>query len=160
MSESMAVAEGLSLQVSRVIKAKRTRVFESWTKPELLHLWFAPGTMTVPHASVDLRVGGAYRLEIKGDGGAINIVSGSYTEIVPDELLSFTWEWENFPGPVSQVTVVFKDVVGGTEVILTHERLGTEELRDKHLQGWKGCLQNLALLYDPDAGVSEYKGCA
>jgi uncharacterized protein YndB with AHSA1/START domain len=159
MSEGVAVSENVSLQVTRMIKARRQRVFDSWTKPELMHLWFAPGTMRVTSASTDPRVGGAYRIEMRGDE-ATNIVTGVYTEIVPNELLSFTWGWQNHPGPESQVTVLFKDVTGGTEVILTHERLANEESRNKHEHGWKGCLQNLARLYDPDEDASEYHGCS
>jgi uncharacterized protein YndB with AHSA1/START domain len=142
-----------------MIKARRPRVFDSWTKPELMHLWFAPGTMTVADAAVDLRVGGAYRVEMRSDGAVTNIAAGVYTEIVPNERLSFTWGWKNFPGPESQVTVVFRDVDGGTEVVLTHDRLPNEESRDKHQHGWLGCLANLVRLYDPEAEASTYNGC-
>jgi uncharacterized protein YndB with AHSA1/START domain len=158
MSNGVAVSESTSLQVSRMIKARRQRVFESWTNPELLHLWFAPGTMSVTTATTDPRVGGAYRIEMKS-AEVTNIITGVYTEIVPNELLSFTWGWQNYPVPESRVTVLFKDVDGGTEVILSHERLSTEELRNKHEHGWVGCLHNLARLYDPAEGISEYNGC-
>src|SRR5271155_4654781 len=114
MSESVAVSENVSLRVSRLIKARRSRVFDSWTKPELMNLWFAPGTMTVPNASADLRIGGAYRVEMKGDAEVTHIAHGVYQEIVPNELLRFTWGWQDVPAE-SVVTVEFKDVAGGTE---------------------------------------------
>jgi uncharacterized protein YndB with AHSA1/START domain len=148
MSDGAAVKENLSLQVTRMVKARRERVFDAWTKPELMHLWFAPGTMTVPHASADLRVGGAYRVEMKGDAEVPHIVGGIYQEIVPNELLRFTWGWQGGPEAQSVVTVEFKDVDGGTEVILTHERLPDAESRDKHQHGWIGCLENLAGLFE------------
>jgi uncharacterized protein YndB with AHSA1/START domain len=148
MSNGTALSENLSLQVKRMVKARRHRVFDAWTKPELMHLWFAPGTMTVPHASADLRVGGAYRVEIKGDAEVPHVASGVYQEIVPNELLRFTWGWQGGPDMQSVVTVEFKDVDGGTEVILTHERLPDAEWRDKHEHGWIGCLANLARVFD------------
>jgi glutathione S-transferase len=159
MSDGIAVSESVSLQVKRFVNARRPRVFDAWIKPELMYLWFAPGAMKVASASADARVGGAYRIEIQGDGAVTNIAAGVYTEIVPNELLSFTWGWQNFPGWESLVTVVFKDLEGGTEVILTHERLPNEESRDKHQHGWLGCLSNLARLYDPEAEASTYNGC-
>ena len=143
MSEAAAVSANHALQVSRMVKARRQRVFDAWTKPELMHMWFAPGTMTVPSASADLRIGGAYRVEMSGDAGVTHIVHGVYQEIVTNELLRFTWGWQHVDDE-SMVTVEFKDAEGGTEVILTHERLGTAELRDKHEHGWTGCLENLA----------------
>jgi len=147
MSDGTAVSENLSLQVSRMVKAKRHRVFDAWTKPELMHLWFAPGSMTVASASADLRIGGAYHVEIKGDAGVIHMVHGVYQEIIPNERLRFTWGWQDVPDG-SVVTVEFKDVEGGTEVILTHERLTTVEWRDRHEHGWNGCLVNLAGVFD------------
>lgn len=152
---SGVVSAGYSLQVTRMVKAKRPRVFEAWTNPELMHLWFAPGTMTVPSASADLRVGGAYRVVMKGDGEVTHVVSGVYEEIVPNELLRFTWGWLGGDEEQSLVTVEFKDAVDGTEVILTHERLSTEESRNKHQHGWIGCLQNLAVLFEGDSARTQ-----
>ena len=158
MSESVAVSENVAIRISRVIKAKRPRVFDSWTRPDRMHLWFAPGTMIVPYATVDLRIGGEYRIEMRNDAAPSLIVSGVYRQIVPNELLSFTWQWENLPGGESLVTVEFKDVEGGTEVLLTHEGLPNEESRQKHQQGWMGCLANLARLHDPNAETEAYNG--
>ena len=42
------------------------------------------------------------------------------------------------------VTVEFKDVKAGTEVIITHQRFANVKTRNLHKQGWKGCLDNLA----------------
>jgi len=148
MSDGVTVKENLSLQVKRMVKAKRQRVFDAWTKPELMHLWFAPGTMTAPHASTDLRVGGAHRVEINGDADVTHVASGVYQEIVPNELLRFTWGWQGGLEAQSVVTVEFKDADGGTEVILTHERLPDVEWWDKHQHGWIGCLENLAALFE------------
>src|SRR5512140_3197913 len=96
-------AEGLSLQIRRVIKGSRQRVFDAWTKPEQIRQWFGPAALSVKDATTDLRVNGAYRIEMEGDasncvppkdstgGGRRPIATGRYTEIVPNERLSFTW---------------------------------------------------------------------
>jgi uncharacterized protein YndB with AHSA1/START domain len=135
------------LQVRKIIKAKRQRVFEAWTKPELMMKWYAPGEMKTPSASSDLKIGGAYRVEMKGPmGGEIvnPTVRGTYQKIVQNELVSFTWRWDGDDSPETLVTVELKDVDGGTEVILTHERFPSSEEKDKHQHGWIGCLENLA----------------
>lgn len=134
------------LQVKKFIKAKREKVFEAWTKPEMMKKWYAPGEMTVANASSDLRVGGTFQVAMQGIGSEMvnPIVSGKYTKIIPNELLVFTWKWQGHSSPESIVTVEFKDVNGGTEVTLTHDRLASKESRDKHEHGWKGCLDNLA----------------
>jgi uncharacterized protein YndB with AHSA1/START domain len=79
------------------------------------------------------------------NGQAMNpTVSGVYEKIVPDELVASTWPWQNEPSVRSLVTVQLRDVEGGTEITLTHERLPSAESRDKHQHGWNGCLENLA----------------
>jgi hypothetical protein len=42
------------------------------------------------------------------------------------------------------VTVQFEPHANVTEVIVTHERIPNEALRDVHQQGWIGCLKGLA----------------
>jgi hypothetical protein len=50
----------------------------------------------------------------------------------------------------SRVTVRFEPCEDGTEVIVVHERIDTEETRADHEKGWNGCLENLeALLASP-----------
>jgi uncharacterized protein YndB with AHSA1/START domain len=141
------MSENVKLQVKKVIKAKRQSVFDAWTKPELMKQWYAPGAMVTPNAQSDLKVGGAYMVEMKGEmeGEFVNpTATGKYTQIVPNELLSFTWGWVGDPSAKTLVTVEFKDVDGGTEVTLTHEQFEDKESRDNHLKGWTGCLENLA----------------
>ncbi len=140
------MSENTVLQLKKIIKAKRNNVFDAWTKPELMKQWYAPGSMKVPSASADLKIGGSYSVEMKGDmnGQPVNpTVSGVYQKIIPNELISFTWSWQNEPTNESLVTIEFKDVSGGTEVILTHERLRNAESKEKHQHGWLGCLENL-----------------
>ena len=116
--QEKAQSENLKLQVTRTIKASRPRVFDSWTKPELMERWFAPGAMTVANASADLQVGGQYRVEMHGVDGYVHVAAGVYKKIIPNEVLSFTWGGVCDPGPETLVTVEFKDVEGGTELTL------------------------------------------
>jgi uncharacterized protein YndB with AHSA1/START domain len=133
----------LSLDVSKTIAAPRTRVFAAWTDPELVKLWFAPGDMTVGDVKVDARVGGSYRIVMQGADMTPTAV-GEYKEIVTNERLVFSWQWEGDPSQPTLVTVTFHDVEGGTRVDLKHERLSSEESRARHEHGWIGCLENLA----------------
>lgn len=155
MMEERDVNSNLKLQLSRVIKAPRTRVYDAWTKPELMQSWFCPGNMIVPKAETDLRPGGSYRVEMQGSIDACEgspadvdmshkaVATGIYEKIVPNELLSFTWRGDWDASEVTLVTVEFRDVEGGTEVNLTHERFTSAESRNKHQHGWEGCLQKL-----------------
>ena len=141
------MSENVKLQLKQFIKAKPEKCFEAWTNPELMKKWYAPGEMFVPKASSDPKVGGSYLVEMKGEmnGQQVNpTAEGKYTKIIPNELVAFTWKWQHDSGPETLVTVEFKAVDGGTEVILTHERFPSSDARDRHQHGWNGCLVNLA----------------
>ncbi len=138
-----AVAE--RLVVKRTFNAPVERVYEAWTDPEKMKRWFAPGNMTVPSAEADVRAGGRYRVQMS-DGGSdceFHTTGGIYREVVPNERLVFTWQWEG-SDLETLLTLEFKGLsAGGTELTLTHEGFDSEDTRNKHGQGWDGCLANL-----------------
>lgn len=131
------------LQVSRVIKAKREKVFEAWIKPELMAKWFCPQDLKVADVTADAKVGGKYHIAMK-DTHKTFITFGTYKEIVPNKRLVFTWEWEEPDQAESVVTVDFEDRDGGTEVTVTHERYVDIQGEKGHLEGWTSALVNLA----------------
>jgi len=133
----------VALETSIIVNAPRPRVFAAWTTPELMKKWFAPGAMTVPAVEADARPGGTYSITMKGENSSPT-VAGEYQEVVQDEKLVFTWGWQGDASAKTLVTVLFRDAKGGTEVLLKHERFASPESRDRHLQGWDGCLANLA----------------
>jgi uncharacterized protein YndB with AHSA1/START domain len=141
------MSENLKLQIQKIMKAKRHNVFAAWTTPELLKKWIGPGALTIPSASVDLKVGGSYRIEMKGDmyGKYVDVVHiGTYRTVVTDELLSFTWGFQGDPAPETVITIVLKDANGGTEMTFTHEGFATVEARDMHQYGWSDTVEKLA----------------
>jgi uncharacterized protein YndB with AHSA1/START domain len=135
-----------TLKVNRVFQAPRERVFRAWTDARELARWFAPSTeYTTKVSELDLKVGGKYKVEMHHKGGNVHTVSGTYREITPPEKIVFTWNWEDSPGAIeSLVTLEFLDLGPSTEILLTHEHLPSGEERQKHEQGWNGCLAQLA----------------
>jgi hypothetical protein len=135
------------LQVTRLIKAPRERVFAAWTTPEMIPHWFGPANCQVIDAAIDLRVGGKYRFVASTAEYGEMSVTGVYREITAPSKLVFTWQWEddedwvNFP---SVVTVDLVEKNGATEVRITHEGLPSAEHAGRHEHGWNGCLDKLA----------------
>ena len=143
MPETMTTT---SFTLSRVVDAPSERVFAAWTEPAMLKRWWGPPGFTTPTAEVDLRLGGAYRLAMTSPGGETYVVFGTFVTIDVPKKLAYTWAWEEddgTPGHESLVTVEFKPKGTATEVVLTQERLANEESRDKHIDGWTGCLEHL-----------------
>ena len=137
-----------TLQLKYTFAAPRDRVFRAWTDPRELAKWFGPSpdySTVVPE--FDFRVGGRYRLEMHHKGGNVHKLTGVYREIKPPERVVFTWRWEQDPtAHESVVSVEFRDLGPSTEMTLTHENLPSAPERDKHRQGWDGCLAQLSKL--------------
>lgn len=73
--------------LQRQIDAPRERVYEAWTRADLLQRWWAPKGFTNPECEVDPRVGGSYRIVMQSPDGEQYPIKGSYLEIVPNEKL-------------------------------------------------------------------------
>jgi uncharacterized protein YndB with AHSA1/START domain len=135
----------VAVEVRRRFAAPRERVFAAWTSAEALKRWHAPEDAIVLDAGVDFRVGGRYQVQMRGTDGSLHLVAGQYREIDPPRRLVLTWRWEGNPDATeSLVTVEFLERDGETEIVLTHEGLTTEQVRQGHRHGWVGCLAKLA----------------
>ena len=138
-----AVASPSSLVVSRTYPASVERVFKAWTDANQLGQWFAPSDDCTTKANVDLRVGHQYRLAITHKGGNVHTILGTYRVIDPPRKLVYTWRWEGGPAADTLVTVDFTPDGDATKVTITHEQFLDAEARDKHNEGWNGCLNRL-----------------
>jgi len=134
----------VTLIVRKTIKATPERLFAAWTTAEALKQWWGPQGVKCIDAEVDLRKGGRYRIGNQLPDGKILWISGEFEEIEAPRKLVYTWRIEPDTVNVERVTVEFEAQGESTEVMVTHERIASEELRDMHQQGWVGCLQGLA----------------
>jgi uncharacterized protein YndB with AHSA1/START domain len=141
------------VQIRRVFAAPRAEVFEAWTKPEKLEKWMCRDTSqsATRYWAFDIREGGGFRLENRMPNGIVYKQWIRYRELKPPVKLVLEWNWERFDAQgksddglhESLVTVEFNDLGDSTEVVLTHELLPTEELREGVRRGWKGCFDVL-----------------
>lgn len=136
----------IALDLTRVIRAPRERVFEAWTTPALLVQWWGPGPVTCPEAHVDLRAGGTYRIANLETDGSITWISGTFEKVTPPEQLVYTWEVSILTTPPTLVTLDFLPHPEGTRLVLRHERFSDEPIRDMHGQSWALCIDKLERL--------------
>ncbi len=140
----------LELMINRTINAPRERVFRAWTEAEALNRWFSPDPAWVVTSSVDLRVGGEYWIEMHKPDGQTHRAKGMYREIHRPDRLVFTWTAGSCGATAvedSLVTVEFYEVDGKTQLTLTHQQFRDADSRDRHNQGWNGCLDRLQQIF-------------
>ncbi len=145
MSIATSVLIEPSLTLKRRLKAAPASVYAAWTDPEKILKWFGPEKIETLRAQADARVGGGFRIVMRGTDGEEHDVSGIYREVVPNEKLVFTWAWRSTPERESLVTVLIKPDGSGSLLTLIHEKFFDETARDRHQEGWTGCLDKLVL---------------
>jgi uncharacterized protein YndB with AHSA1/START domain len=143
MPASADLATKPSLTLKRRFNAAPEAVYAAWTDPEKIVKWFGPDTGPVAHAEADVRVGGRYTVIFSTEDGEEHHVSGTYKDVVPNEKLAFTWAWRTMPERESFVTILIKPDGDGTLFTMIHEQFFDEPARDRHREGWTGCLDKL-----------------
>ena len=154
MSTTVASPATAFVKKTRIIRASRQDVYDAWTKPEILKKWFGPVGDVCTLAESDTRVGGIFRFVCEPMPGTkvppgaprSSLVEGVYTEVVPGERMQRTGTHSGNPNSQALLTVSFRDVEGGTEVTVLHEKLPSD---NAHLYdaGWEGTLDKLGALF-------------
>ncbi|MBU1374357.1 MAG: SRPBCC family protein [Alphaproteobacteria bacterium] len=121
------------LVVTRTFDGPARIVFDAWTKPELMKLWWAPKSSGVPLRSceMDVRVGGQYRLEFGKDAATSFAFFGKYLEVVPPSRLV----WTNDESADAAVTTVTFEETDGKTLLVLHELYPSKEALDAAMVG-------------------------
>jgi len=129
--------------VRKILPATREDVFSAWTDPESLRHWMCPGDVVRAEAQLDVRVGGAFRILMKGTNQDYDH-TGVYQVVEPPSKLVFTWTSAGTGNQRTLVTVELFEHADGTELVLTHENLPTADSRRRHQGGWSSIADKLA----------------
>ena len=144
--EKAALEKRPSLILTRTYPVAPEKVWRAWIEPDALRRWWNQANEPGWRAELDVRVGGRYRILMRGPDGRDHEVTGVYREVVPNRKLVFTWtvprsvpELPRLSGE-SLVTVILRPVDGGTELEFRQEPMFDESARG----GWNGALDRLA----------------
>jgi uncharacterized protein YndB with AHSA1/START domain len=143
--------------ITRVLDAKRDLVFKAWTEPNHLARWWGPHGFTNPVCELDVRPGGAIRIDMRGPDGTVYPMTGVFREIIEPERLMFTASSLDDEGcPLFEVlnTVTFAERAGKTTVrVLARVVMTTPEVAP-YLEGMEpGWAQSLERLADQLASM-------
>jgi uncharacterized protein YndB with AHSA1/START domain len=141
-----AVAHVPTVRVSREIAAPASELFDAWLDPARLARWMRPLDTIRSDVTLDARVGGGFEILMHTPKGAVPH-TGSFQEISRPRRIVFTWNSPFAGDHGSLVTVDFNAKAHGTEVVITHERLPSEEMVRAHAGGWSSILERIGESY-------------
>lgn len=146
--------------VSRLIRAPRTAVYEAFLDPDALASWLAPGTMKGYVHTFEPYAGGTFRMSLtyqsledspEGKGGKssqdTDTFQGRFVELVPNEKIVWATEFESsdpdFAGEM-RLTWSFADEDGGTRVSVLCENIPPGIRPEDNEEGSRSSLDKLA----------------
>lgn len=119
--------------VSRIVNGPAHIVFEAWTKADIFRKWWVPKSVpiTLLSCTMDVRVGGQYRLRFQHAGGEMDFF-GTYLEVIPNSKIVWTNEEGGPDAPITTVTFTEKS---GKTLVVVSERHPTKESLEESLAG-------------------------
>ena len=125
----------MKITVEANVAAPIEDVWRAWTTPEDIVQWNAASDdWHTPRATVDLRVGGGFSSRMEARDGSMGFdLTGTYTKIVPHELIEFSLE---------DGRVVLVEFVAGEEGVKVRETFDAESTHPPEMQraGWQAIL--------------------
>lgn len=116
------------IYMERQFDAPKRLVFLAHSKAEHMRNWWGPRGFETTFCELDFRVGGKWRIAHKGPDGVEYGFHGEYREIVPNEKITWTFEFEGMPG-VAVETVTFEEKNGRT-ILRASSIAPSKEARD------------------------------
>lgn len=140
----MSTKSESALVLERALDANPGRAYEALTTPSLMKQWFHPGKDGwSADVEADVRVDGAYRVEMRSPDGEVYVHTGKYVALDPPRKVAFTWNPQHAQNVRDTlVSIELRAQGAGTLLTLTHEFLPTDQV-DGHREGWTECLDNL-----------------
>lgn len=115
--------EGRRFVFTRTFDAPRDLVFKAWTEPERMAAWWGPAGFSNPTCELDVRPGGAIRIDMRAPDGMTFPMKGRFEEVVePERLVFVSTAMENEagePGLEAHNTVTFTEEGGRTRLVIT-----------------------------------------
>jgi glutathione S-transferase len=146
MTMTEAVSDDRVLTVSRVIATTPEKLFDAFTKPDILLKWWGPEGASVGDHELDIRVGGRWRTALENSMGGTFVCSGVYKAIERPRHIAFTWAWQQENGERGHETLVdvsFEKVDRGTRLTVVQKTFENGAQRDLHGQGWNSTFNKL-----------------
>ena len=136
--------------LTRLIVAPRDLVFRMWIEPEHMARWWGPEGFTNPVCELDVRPGGAIRIDMTAPDGTVYPMTGSFHEIERASRLVFTAEARDHNGTAlleSHTVVSFADLGDKTRIMVEAKAVGLAPVAPQMLAGMEaGWSQSLTRL--------------
>jgi uncharacterized protein YndB with AHSA1/START domain len=141
-----------TVTLHRVFTAPPEKIFKAFTDADAMAAWLPPNGFVGKVHTMNVQVGGKYKMSFTNFGtGSTHAFGGEYLELVPNERLRYTDEFDdpNLPGKMI-TTIVLRKVPVGTELTATQEGIPDAIPTEMCYLGWQESLEKLKKLVEPN----------
>jgi uncharacterized protein YndB with AHSA1/START domain len=142
--------ENNKITLHRIFTASPEKVFKAFTDADAMASWLPPYGFVCKVHNLDAQVGGKYKMSFTNFGsGKSHSFGGEYLEIIPNEYLKYTDEFDdpNLPGQMV-TTIHLRKVLCGTEITATQEGIPDVIPTEMCYLGWQESLEKLKKLVE------------
>lgn len=142
--------ENNQITLHRIFTASPEKVFKAFTDADAMASWLPPYGFVCKVHSLDVQVGGKYKMSFTNFGsGNSHSFGGEYLEIIPNEYLKYTDEFDD-PNLSGQMvtTIHLRKVICGTEITVTQEGIPDVIPTEMCYLGWQESLEKLKKLVE------------
>ncbi len=136
----------------RVFTASPEKIFKAFTNVDAMASWLPPYGFICKVHYMETKIGGKYKMSFTNFGtGKSHSFGGEYVEIVPNQLLKYTDEFDdpNLPGQMI-TTIMLRKVICGTEITAIQEGIPDSIPTEMCYLGWQESLEKLKKLVEPN----------
>ncbi|PIP76495.1 MAG: polyketide cyclase [Ignavibacteria bacterium CG_4_8_14_3_um_filter_37_9] len=140
------------ISLHRVLRSTPERIYRAFLDADAMCKWFPPNGFTCKVHHLDAKVGGTYKMSFTNfNTGKSHTFGGKYIEIVPNERIVMTDEFDDptLPGTM-KTTVSLKKVFCGTEVNIVQEGIPDSIPLEACYLGWQDSLVLLLKLVEAE----------
>jgi len=141
-----------TVNLHRVFAAPVEKIFKAFVNADAMASWLPPYGFVCKVHRMDAKVGGSYKMTFTNfTTDNSHSFGGTYLEIIPNELLKYTDQFDdpNLPGQMI-TTIQLKPVLCGTELLATQEGIPDLIPTEMCYLGWQESLDKLKRLVEPN----------
>jgi uncharacterized protein YndB with AHSA1/START domain len=140
------------VKLHRILAAPVEKVFKAFIDPDAMASWIPPYGFVCKVHHMNAKIGGNYKMSFTNfSTGHAHSFGGEYLEIVPNEFIKYTDQFDDPNMPDQMITTVqLKTVLCGTELNIMQEGIPEAIPLEMCYLGWQESLDKLKRLVEPN----------
>lgn len=140
------------VKLHRILAAPPDKVYKAFTDADAIASWLPPYGFVCKVHHMEIKTGGTYKMSFTNfTTGNCHSFGGEYLEIIPNELLKYSDQFDDPNLPEQMITTIeLKKVLCGTELFATQEGIPDVIPAEMCYLGWQESLDKLKRLVEPN----------